>query len=254
MRCVIPVDPSKFAAGTQSQTLVGPDTGFEACQVICSRWTQFQARPSLRALHADHLYFVVSGEIHIQIDDQKVVASAGTLVRVPGETPHCSWNTAAADALYLEIIAPAQSTQGSAAGALKRLRPPDLGALVRREPFERSGGSPKGFEYTFLANRALGSEHIALNVARVQPGHQGPDYHIHKFDQFYFVLRGRLTVDVGFERHEAGPLSLVVLPAGIVHRQRNEGSEVEEHLAIITPEPPPGGRLDYQITMPSSEV
>jgi quercetin dioxygenase-like cupin family protein len=45
-----------------------------------------------------------------------------------------------------------------------------------------------------------------------------------------------------------------VLPAGIIHRQRNDGREPEEHLSIITPEPAADRRLDHQIAMPRVDV
>ncbi len=249
MRCVIPVDLTAFPPGNHSQVLAGPDTGFPACHVMCSRNTPGAPSEAQRALRSDRLFFVVSGILSLQLRQQYLTVEAGTLVRVPKGVSHRSWNAANSDAIYVEIIAPALPWD-ELPGPESADAAVDLEQLVQRDEPRDATRSKSGFDYKFLANRLLGSDHVALNVARVQPGHQGPDYHIHTFDQFYFVLRGRLSVDVGFERLEAGPLSLVALPAGIVHRQRNEGNEVEEHLAILTPEPPSNGRLDYQITMP----
>ena len=203
-------------------------------------------------MRADHLYFAVSGQLSLQLAEHELTVEPGTLVRVPGGAQHYAWNQGHDDAVYLEIIAPALSWHELTAEASPRA-PVDLAQLVQKDTRSKVEVSKAGFDYKFLANRALGSKDVAINIATVQPGHQGPDYHIHTFDQFYFVLRGELTIDVGFERFEAGPLSLVVLPAGIIHRQRNEGREAEEHLSIITPEPAPNRRLDHQIAMPPVE-
>jgi mannose-6-phosphate isomerase-like protein (cupin superfamily) len=199
------------------------------------------------------LYFVISGELSLQLAEHELTVDAGTLVRVPKGTQHYAWNQGHDDAVYLEIVAPALPWQELAMEASPG-PPLDLARLVQKDARSKSEVSKSGFDYKFLANRALGSDHVAINIATVQPGHQGPDYHIHTFDQFYFVLHGWLAIDVGFERFEAGPLSLVALPAGIIHRQRNEGREAEEHLSIITPEPAPNRRLDHQIAMPRLEA
>jgi uncharacterized RmlC-like cupin family protein len=44
-------------------------------------------------------------------------------------------------------------------------------------------------------------------------------------------------VQVGLAEFTVGPRQLVVLPAGVPHRQWNAGAEVERHLTILTPPP-----------------
>jgi mannose-6-phosphate isomerase-like protein (cupin superfamily) len=71
------------------------------------------------------------------------------------------------------------------------------------------------------------------------PGAEGPPLHTHEFDQFYFVIEGALEVQIGLETHTVGLNNLVVLPAGVPHKQRNASdSDVERHLTILAPEPP----------------
>jgi mannose-6-phosphate isomerase-like protein (cupin superfamily) len=252
MRCVIPVDLAHFPAGTHTQTLAGPQTGFP-CYVLCSRSEPAPPPTDLSTLRADHLYFAISGQLSLQLAEHELAVEAGTLVRVPNGTQHYAWNEGHDDAVYLEVIAPGLPWHELTEEASPRA-PIDLAQLVQKDTRSKAEVSKTGFDYKFLANRALGSNHVAINIATVQPGHQGPDYHIHTFDQFYFVLHGQLTIDVGFERFVAGPLSLVVLPAGIIHRQRNDGRDAEDHLSIITPEPAPNHRLDHQIAMPRAET
>lgn len=200
-------------------------------------------------LQLDRLVFALSGEISVHLGTEPIRLQAGSLLRIPQGIPHGIGNAQDVEATCIEIRAATTFSSGPGSSAQTGAAA-DLTQLLRRAAFGDTAAPGTGFEYSFLASRALGSEGIAVNIARVPPGHQGPDYHIHTFDQFYFLLQGRLTVDIGFRRYEVSAPALVILPAGIVHRQRNEGSSVEEHLAILCPEPPDGERLDHQITMP----
>jgi mannose-6-phosphate isomerase-like protein (cupin superfamily) len=95
---------------------------------------------------------------------------------------------------------------------------------------------------------------MSLYVGIVEPGGSGPDTHVHHFDQFYYVLDGTLTVEVGFDRFTAGPHTLVVLPAGVPHRQWNEGAEPERHLTLLVPEPLPGEPWDIGVEFAATGV
>ncbi|MBO0687955.1 MAG: cupin domain-containing protein [Candidatus Dormibacteraeota bacterium] len=85
----------------------------------------------------------------------------------------------------------------------------------------------------------------------------GPPLHYHAFDQFYFVLSGALHVQIGLTTSEVGPHHLVVLPAGVPHRQWNEGTEAERHLAILAPLPEhrssPEQPWDLAVTLEASD-
>jgi quercetin dioxygenase-like cupin family protein len=67
--------------------------------------------------------------------------------------------------------------------------------------------------------------------------------HVHPFDQFYFVLQGTLSVEIGLQRYDVPPGHLVILPAQVPHRQWNDQDHTEQHLTVLVPEP----------TAPSSE-
>lgn len=239
MRYVIPVDLAELPPGNQRRVLIGPDCGFPECEIACCRLAPMSPPHPPLTLQLDRLVFALSGELSVHLGKEPIRLQRHSLLRIPQGVPHSVGNAQDVEATCIEIRA---ATTSSAA-------PADLMQLLRKAEFGVAA-PVTGFEYSFLASRALGSEGIAVNIARVSPGHQGPDYHIHTFDQFYFLLQGRLAVDIGFHRYEVSAPSLVILPAGIVHRQRNEGSSVEEHLAILCPEPPDGERLDHQIAMP----
>jgi mannose-6-phosphate isomerase-like protein (cupin superfamily) len=104
-----------------------------------------------------------------------------------------------------------------------------------------------GFSTARLLQRTDGSARMALYVGEVAPNRGGPGTHVHPFDQFYFVLEGELTVEVALHTLRATRHDLVILPAGVPHRQRNEGSVPERHLTLIVPEPPPGETWDVGV-------
>lgn len=77
-----------------------------------------------------------------------------------------------------------------------------------------------------------------LVVARTEPGSASrPPMHVHRFDQLYFVTEGTLHVDLALDHYEVGPDSLVIIPAGVPHREAAGGSETESHLVMNAPAP-----------------
>jgi hypothetical protein len=52
---------------------------------------------------------------------------------------------------------------------------------------------------------------------------------------------------VALERFTAGPDDLVILPAGVSHRQWNQGGVTERHLTLLVPEPKPGEEWDVPV-------
>jgi quercetin dioxygenase-like cupin family protein len=82
----------------------------------------------------------------------------------------------------------------------------------------------------------------------LEPGSAGPNTHIHDFDQYYLVLEGELTVEVALQTHTVTPHTLVLLPAGVPHRQYNSSTTTtEKHLAVLAPPPQPGKPWDHGV-------
>jgi mannose-6-phosphate isomerase-like protein (cupin superfamily) len=62
-------------------------------------------------------------------------------------------------------------------------------------------------------------------------------WHAHEdTDDFFFVLSGRLTIDLPDTSVELGPGELYVVPRGVRHRPR---AETETHVLLIEPEGTP---------------
>ena len=55
----------------------------------------------------DEISFVLEGDLTIQVGEQLIQASVGTLVVKPRGIQHCFWNAGSAPARLLELITPA---------------------------------------------------------------------------------------------------------------------------------------------------
>jgi mannose-6-phosphate isomerase-like protein (cupin superfamily) len=207
----------------------------ESCVIIATKVPPGVDGPPRHRHPSDQTYVIRQGEIHIELGAEVKTAGPGEVVFIPAGLPHHNWNQGKQDEAHLEVIAPGVlPTQAlvSPADPASSSGPP---GFVRRPDGSRRAGP--GFSLEWLVNRELGAQHAAIYLAEVAPGSAGPPLHVHDFDQFYFVLSGQLSLEVGLRRYEAGPDTLVVLPAGVPHRQWNEQDDVERHLTVLAPEP-----------------
>jgi mannose-6-phosphate isomerase-like protein (cupin superfamily) len=77
---------------------------------------------------------------------------------------------------------------------------------------------------------------VTIGDARIPPRTPGPGRHVHsREDEAIYVTSGILTVEVGSQRHQAGPGSLIWLPRGIPHTFANLTSEPVCTVGVITP-------------------
>lgn len=92
----------------------------------------------------------------------------------------------------------------------------------------------------FLLDHPNGAKTGACIVRcmNVPPGEGSPaGMHIHHFEQVYFILSGTMDLDIDGKQMQAGPNSLVWIPAEVPHRNWNGGTEPVVHLALLTPAP-----------------
>ena len=54
-----------------------------------------------------------------------------------------------------------------------------------------------------------------VSICDEPAGSPPADVHVHNFDQFYYLLRGSLSVQVGETEQDVGEGTLVMLPAGV---------------------------------------
>lgn len=110
---------------------------------------------------------------------------------------------------------------------------------------DRSAEFPETFKSLWLAGPDTGLESCGILISRCPPGHHGPRLHTHPVDQFYFVIEGETTVQIGTDVLKVPPMSLVRFPAGVPHCNWNETAEYERHLEVFAPAPPKDNVLSY---------
>ncbi|MBN1687462.1 MAG: cupin domain-containing protein, partial [Spirochaetales bacterium] len=91
-----------------------------------------------------------------------------------------------------------------------------------------------------LFDHTTGAKTCTINCIKTPPGGGSPaGMHIHDVDQIFYILRGTMSIEIEGKRHDCPPGTLIVFPAGIKHRNWNEGKEPTVHLAFNTPLPDP---------------
>lgn len=196
--------------------------------------------PGLHYHDSDQSYYLVAGDMTVQIGHDTHAVPAGSFVHIPAGVAHRNWNDSDSTEFHMELIVPAP-TPGS----------PLLHPVAR--PEDAPGSAHSGFVTTVLHGdfteppglpglayrQILHNDNSVVNAFRMAPGGEGPGTHIHEFDQYYFVLEGVLEVEVALQRHSAPAGTAVLLPAGVPHRQWNSGDGIEVHLALLAPAPLP---------------
>lgn len=85
-----------------------------------------------------------------------------------------------------------------------------------------------------------GSERCRIRYIQQPPGGRSPSgRHTHVEEQIYYIVSGTMDFEIERKFYQAGPGTLVVLPAGVPHENWNSGSEPVAHLTIDVPAPDP---------------
>jgi mannose-6-phosphate isomerase-like protein (cupin superfamily) len=197
----------------------------------------------------EQLYFILQGELEVVIGSTALTARKHELVVIPRKIAHRNYNRGTEDELHLEVIVPSPPPWPDWARTAAQSPDPAPPNLVRGEDPARviAYDHNPGFRSNILADRASGFGSGHVRIDRLDPGCSGPGLHIHRFDQFYFVLEGALSVEVAGEHHEVVRHELAALPAGVPHRQWNESPDPVKWLTMNLPEPEPGVRWDAPV-------
>jgi len=239
LQYVRPVDLNAFPRDDfHSEFVADRTSGLDSCICIVTRVPPGKGSPWRPHTHpADQLYYVLRGEMNVRIGAREVVAGPNDLVYIPAGVQL---------AAPIDASAPAPSMR-------------DV-ELVRS--LDESRFAPDRWSQVVLADRSSGVPSVSLGVFRVPPS--GPStssgrsaigrLHVHRFDQIYYVISGRMRLQIGLEEHEAGPNTLVILPAGMPHRSWNEGPEPELHLNLRVPKPADPDMRTWDLTVQIGEA
>jgi mannose-6-phosphate isomerase-like protein (cupin superfamily) len=86
------------------------------------------------------------------------------------------------------------------------------------------------------ARNLYDTEHAQVMHLTLKPGEQ-LKRHITPVDVFFYVLAGRGIVEIGEEKKEVGPDTLIDSPARIRHCWYNQGNETLRILVVKVPRP-----------------
>ena len=231
--------PNFGSRGYRNQVL----SHFESALMIASHIEPGGGGPELHYHKVDQIYFLLHGGTNVQLGHETFFADAGSLVFIPAGLAHRNWNDGSETESHFEIIAP--TPRPSVAIVYPVSSPDDVPledrsgrvGIVKHPDGDDFLEPVSGFRMIPLIGPNDGSANIILNLAEVDPGKGRPGTHVHDFDQYYLVLDGDLTVEIGLRTEVVGRETLVTIPAGVPHRMYNAGNVLERHLVMIAPPP-----------------
>lgn len=227
-------EPTGFS-GYTIQMLAYP----EAATFINSRVAAGGHAADRHVHDADQLYYVVEGQMHVELGEARYRAGADSLVFIPAGLPHRNWNEGPAMEFHFEIIVPSArpgrplmtlvNGAGVDGAGVKHAEGQD-GYVVAAYP-------PPADTVTLQKLTRVGTARPRADVSVCDEPARSPSVgvHTHDFHQFYYLLRGCLTVEVGGETHEARERTLVMLPAGVPHRSANRSGAPVRYLVVNVP-------------------
>jgi mannose-6-phosphate isomerase-like protein (cupin superfamily) len=237
MRTIRHFDPDALQPGEASDWLVGPEEDLGVTVRIRRGGGRSTARP---AFGTERYALVLEGRAGYSTADGPVMAEAGEVIFLPSGETACV--VGEADSVWAEIEAPLRPDAKSSTAAP---------SVIPVDPAKFEG---TGFAYQALVGREMGAQTMRMNVLRVAPGAGSPDFHIHAFAQIYIIQDGDMTLDIGRKRVQASKNSVVVLPAGVVHRNFNASGADERHVSLLVPEPAEGEIFDFAVTIHDAEA
>lgn len=85
-----------------------------------------------------------------------------------------------------------------------------------------------------------GAEKCLINAFVLPPEQGSPvGWHTHAGEQIFYIVRGRLVFEAEGGRHVVEQGSLLITPAGLPHRNWNEGPDDVHLISFNTPLPDP---------------
>jgi mannose-6-phosphate isomerase-like protein (cupin superfamily) len=240
MKYIRTVDIDAFKPDEFHSQIIGrPEDGVESAVCILTRVPP--GKGTTLGLHthpADQIYYILKGEMNVQLGEEKKRAKPGQMVVIPQGLPHWNWNEGSQDELHFEFIVPAPPEGVPLANKAENSSPRQtLEGFEFIRTLDETKFNPERFSNVVLADRASGLNSTSIGVFRSPPGGKSPPLHVHHFEQIFFIMSGTMTLQIGEDEYKAPPNSYVILPAGMPHTNWNAGEEVLWFINARTPEP-----------------
>jgi mannose-6-phosphate isomerase-like protein (cupin superfamily) len=206
-------------------------------------------------VHARHTdaFYVLAGELELGLgrDVEGFTAAPGTLAAVPPKVVHTFRNASDRPTVFLNIHAPsmgfgemlraARDGRNTEAAHFDQFEPPSDGGRPLAAAVLRGAGEGDSLSIGLSSSvfKAEGSEtggFFSLIETDLAAGFAEPVRHRHRrlVDSFY-VVEGRLSLQVDDEHFDAGPGDLAFVPPGAVHTVSNPGDDTVRVLNLIAP-------------------
>lgn len=78
----------------------------ESCLIVATKVPPGAAGPPRHKHPVDQTYFIVAGEITIELGARTEVAKTRSAVFIPAGLPHHNWNDGTEDEVHIEVLAP----------------------------------------------------------------------------------------------------------------------------------------------------
>jgi quercetin dioxygenase-like cupin family protein len=232
---VRPVDFGRLKPGEfDSAILWSGETATILISHVMPRGHAFQRHTHTGA----QLYFTLRDGMRVDLGDEETFdVPAHSVVEIPAGLPHHNWNTGDQEEIHLEVITPSPPAGRPLATPTDEPAPAGLRGQVLPGDILSVPIDDIGCRFQQLLNDEIGTSNAVVNLVQVEQKGRSPRLHIHHFDQFYYVVSGRMNLQVALEEYVVGPDTLVVLPAGVPHRNWNDFDEPELHISVNLPQP-----------------
>src|SRR5579862_8121047 len=101
---------------------------------------------------------------------------------------------------------------------------------------ELYGGNSSGFTRAGYADGVMGSVHMGAGVCSLAAGGSIAT-HLHSFEESFYVLEGKPSVEIAGAKHELEPGSFGLIPTGVAHAWKNSSGAIVRWLEMQAPQP-----------------
>src|SRR5262245_46284737 len=85
-------------------------------------------------------------------------------------------------------------------------------------------GKSSGFRRATYVERAMGSVHMGTGICYLD-SQGGIEPHLHSFEESFYILDGKVSVQIGEQTHQLGAGNFALISTGVVHSWHNEGDQ-----------------------------
>jgi quercetin dioxygenase-like cupin family protein len=237
------------SAFTTTVALHGEQTG-DAISVVENTLPARWGGPPLHHHEFDEAFYVVDGELTLQLGDALFTAGPGALAFAPGGVEHTLANLSDAPARYVLLCTPAgfegyfARLAAEAAG-----EDPPAWALAPTPAVATIGGqigdrddlasatpiAPAGDHFNVVVHGEQNDGRVGVMLNRLPPGATGPPLHHHAFDELFYVLDGELAFQVEDQFVTKRSGELIFVPGGVAHAFTGRGDAPARFLIACTP-------------------